>query len=97
MADAVKQLWPDAQIDAGRIDHSEKFQYDFKMSRPFTPEDLEKIENKMREILKTKAAFSRETLDRAKAKELFRGMGEHLKVARLEDIPDQGPGDGKKA
>ena len=51
LADAVKRLWPEAEIDAGRKDHSEKFQYDFRFPRAFTPEDLEKIEEKMREIL----------------------------------------------
>ena len=40
MADAVKRLFPEAQVDAGRADHSEKFQYDFKVAEPFTPEDL---------------------------------------------------------
>ena len=67
MADAVKQLWPEAQIDVGRTDHAEKFQYDFKMNRPFTPEDLEKIEKKMNEILKKKSLFTREVLDRKAA------------------------------
>ena len=43
MADAVKRLFPECQIDVGRADHSEKFQYDFLVPRPFTPEDLEQI------------------------------------------------------
>ena len=43
MADAVKRLFPGAQVDVGRTDHSEKFQYDFLVERPFTPEDLERI------------------------------------------------------
>ena len=47
MADAVKRLFPNAQVDAGRADHSEKFQYDFLVERPFTPEDLEQIEKEM--------------------------------------------------
>ncbi len=88
MADAVKQLWPKVQIDVGRTDHSEKFQYDFRMERPFTPEDLEKIEAKMREILKTKAPFTREVIDREEARKLFSKMGEELKVSRIEDIPE---------
>ncbi|HLG21108.1 MAG TPA: threonine--tRNA ligase [Bdellovibrionota bacterium] len=88
MADAVKQLWPEAQIDVGRTDHSEKFQYDFKVDRPFTPEDLDKIEKKMLEIIKTKAAFTREVVDRKTAKKMFKEMGELLKVSRIDDIPD---------
>src|SRR5690606_39136232 len=51
LADAVTRLWPEALYDAGRKDHSEKYQYDFRFPRAFTPEDLEAIEAKMREIL----------------------------------------------
>lgn len=88
LADAVKQLWPEAQVDVGRTDHSEKFQYDFKVEKPFTPEDLVKIENKMDEIIKTKAVIKRKVLSREEAEKLFRDAGEHLKVLRLADIPD---------
>jgi len=88
MADAVKRLFPDAQVDAGRADHSEKFQYDFLVAEPFTPEDLEKIEAEMKRILKEKAEFSREVVTRDEAKALFAGMGEELKLERLADIPD---------
>lgn len=87
MADAVKQLWPEVQIDVGRTDHSEKFQYDFKMSRPFTPEDLTKIEAKMKAIISSKSPFTREVVSRDEAKKLFSGMGENLKVSRIDDIP----------
>ena len=59
MADAVKRLFPDAQIDVGRTDHTEKFQYDFLVGAPFTPDDLERIETEMRKILAEKAAFER--------------------------------------
>ncbi len=48
LADAVKRLWPGTPIDAGRQDHSEKFQYDFRFPRGFTPEDFERIEAEMR-------------------------------------------------
>ncbi|TDJ16020.1 MAG: TGS domain-containing protein, partial [Deltaproteobacteria bacterium] len=51
MADAVKRLFPGVQIDVGRTDHSEKFQYDFLVDRPFTPEDLEKIHAEMSKIV----------------------------------------------
>lgn len=88
MADAVKRLWPKVQIDVGRTDHSEKYQYDFKMERPFTPEDLGKIEEKMKEILKEKSNFAREAVDRKTAAKMFSELGEHLKVSRLDDIPD---------
>jgi len=58
LADAVKRLWPETEIDVGRKDHSEKFQYDFRFPRAFTPEDLTAIEAKMRQILKEEGSFS---------------------------------------
>jgi threonyl-tRNA synthetase len=88
LADAVKRLWPEAEYDAGRQDHSEKFQYDFRFPRAFTPEDLEKIEGKMREILAEKSAFERVEVSREEAERIFREMGETLKVERLKDIPE---------
>src|SRR5436309_13849370 len=59
LADAVKRLWPEAEYDAGRQDHSEKFQYDFRFPRAFTPEDLATIEEKMREILAEQSSLER--------------------------------------
>jgi threonyl-tRNA synthetase len=88
LADAVKRLWPEVEIDAGRRDHSEKFQYDFRFPRPFTPEDLERIEVKMREILAENSVFERLEVSRSDAEKLFRGMGENLKIERLKDIPE---------
>ena len=88
MADAVKRLFPNAQVDAGRTDHSEKFQYEFLVDEPFTPEDLEKIEKEMNKILSEGADFTREVLSRAEARALFSSMGEELKLSRLGDIPE---------
>jgi threonyl-tRNA synthetase len=88
MADAVKRLFPDAQVDVGRTDHSEKFQYDFKVERAFTPEDLERIEAEMRRIVAEKAEFTREVVSREEAKRLFASLGETLKVSRIDDIPE---------
>jgi len=88
MADAVKRLWPEVEIDAGRQDHSEKFQYDFRFSRAFTPDDLVKIEDKMREIVAEKSPFERIEVSREEAARLFSEMGESLKVERLQDIPE---------
>jgi threonyl-tRNA synthetase len=88
LADAVKRLWPEAEYDAGRQDHSEKFQYDFRFPRPFTPDDLEKIEAKMREILAEGSAFERVEVSREEAAGIFAGLGETLKVERLRDIPE---------
>jgi threonyl-tRNA synthetase len=88
MADAVKRLFPEAQVDAGRSDHSEKFQYDFLVDEPFTPEDIERIEKEMESILAEGASFEREVLARDEAASLFRSMGEDLKLQRLADIPE---------
>ncbi len=88
LADAVKRLWPEAEYDAGRKDHSEKFQYDFRFPRAFTPEDLEKIEETMREILKEGSSFERVEVSREEAERIFRGLGETLKVERLKEIPE---------
>ncbi len=88
LADAVKRLWPEAEYDAGRQDHSEKFQYDFRFPRAFTPEDLERIEAKMREILAEKSEFERVEVSREEAERTFRELGETLKVERLKDIPE---------
>jgi threonyl-tRNA synthetase len=87
LADAVKRLFPEAQVDAGRAEHSEKFQYDFQVARPFTPEDLVLIEAEMRRILAEGATFTREVVTREQARALFAGLGEELKLSRLDDIP----------
>jgi threonyl-tRNA synthetase len=87
MADAVKRLFPQAQIDVGRSDHSQKFQYDFLVERPFTPEDLERIEKEMGTIVAENASFSREVMTREQAQALFRDL-EDLKLSRLDDIPE---------
>ena len=91
LADAVQRLWPGTQIDVGRRDHSEKYQYDFRFPRAFVPEDLEAIEAKMREILAEKREVERVEISRRQARELFGDLGEELKLERLEDIPEGEP------
>jgi threonyl-tRNA synthetase len=91
MADAVKRLFPDAQVDVGRTDHAEKFQYDFLVAKPFTPEDLEKIEAEMKKIVAEDAPFTREVVTREEARALFASLGEELKLSRLADIPEGQP------
>jgi len=88
MADAVKRLWPGTPIDAGRQDHSEKFQYDFRFPRPFKPEDFEQIENEMRSIIAEDLPFERDEVDREDVREVMGGRGEDIKLVRLEDIPE---------
>ena len=91
LADAVQRLWPGTQIDVGRRDHSEKYQYDFRFPRAFVPDDLEAIEAKMREILAEKHEVERVEISRRQARELFGDLGEELKLERLEDIPEGEP------
>jgi len=88
MADAVKRLWPGTPIDAGRQDHSEKFQYDFRFPRPFKTEDFEKIEEEMRRIIKENLPFERIEVSREEARKIFEERGEEIKLVRLEDIPE---------
>jgi threonyl-tRNA synthetase len=87
LADAVTRLWPESLYDAGRKDHSEKYQYDFRFARAFTPEDLEAIEAKMREIVAEDAPFERVEVSREEAEKIFRERGNDLKLERLKDIP----------
>ncbi len=89
LADAVTRLWPEALYDAGRKDHCEKFQYDFRFPRAFTPEDLETIEAKMREIVAEDAPFERVEVSRDGGRAtLPRACGNDLKLERLKDIPE---------
>jgi threonyl-tRNA synthetase len=88
LADAVERLFPGTIIDAGRQDHSEKFQYDFRFPRTFTPEDLEKIEVEMARIVKEARPFERREVSRDEAAEVFKARGEEIKLVRLADIPE---------
>ena len=89
LADAVKRLFPQVEIDVGRKDHSEKFQYDFRIDHAFSPEDLERIEAEMRRIVAAGGdlPFERSEITREEAEAKFAAMGERLKVERLKDIP----------
>lgn len=91
MADAVKTLFPGVQVDVGRTDHGEKFQYDFLTERPFTPDDLERIEAEMKRIVDAAPPFTREVVSREEATRLFGELGEELKLSRLGDIPEDEP------
>ncbi len=87
LADAVERIFPGTIIDAGRQDHSEKFQYDFRFPRGFTPEDLERIEGEMAKIVKEARPFERKVVSRPQAAEVFKTRKEEIKLVRLEDIP----------
>jgi threonyl-tRNA synthetase len=87
MAEAVKELYPDTQVTIGpSIENG--FYYDFARPTPFTPEDLEKIEGRMREIVERDEPVSREVWDRAEAIAFFKDQGELYKAEIIEDLPD---------
>ncbi|MDH5748001.1 MAG: threonine--tRNA ligase, partial [Rhodospirillales bacterium] len=90
MAEAVKELYPEVQVTIGpSIENG--FYYDFAVKNPFTPEDLEKIEARMREIVKRDEAIAREEWDRVEAIEFFKSKGEHYKAQLIEAIPEGEP------
>ena len=86
MAQAVKALWPDVKLGIGPS-IEDGFYYDFDREEAFTPDDLEKIESKMRELIKQDNVFEREELDKKEALKLFKGLGEKYKVELIERIP----------
>ena len=88
LADAVKRLWPGTPIDAGRQDHSEKYQYDFRFPRAFKPEDFEKIEEEMARIIAEDLEFDRQEADREEVRKIMSERGEDIKIVRLEAIPE---------
>jgi len=85
MAQAVKELYPDVKITIGPA-IADGFYYDFDSPRPFTPEDLEKIENRMKEIVKSRLPFRRMVLPKDQAIQYFREKGEDYKVELIEGL-----------
>jgi threonyl-tRNA synthetase len=85
MAAAVKELFPGALITIGpSIENG--FYYDFDVDTPFTPADLERIEERMREIVKSATPFVREEVTKTQARKIF--PGEPYKEELLSDIPE---------
>ena len=85
MAEAVQELWPGTQVTIGPVIEN-GFYYDFDREEPFKPEELDKIEAKMRQIIKRNALFSKEIWDRAQAKKHFKDQGENYKVELVDAI-----------
>tara|TARA_R110002096_G_scaffold284495_1_gene478444 strand:- start:13839 stop:15776 length:1938 start_codon:yes stop_codon:yes gene_type:complete len=86
LAQAVKRLFPEAQVTIGPVIENGFF-YDFSYERPFTPEDLIAIENKMSELSSEDATIVRRILSRDEAVDYFRGLGEEYKAEIIEGIP----------
>ena len=86
LAYAVKELFPDAQVTIGPVIEN-GFYYDFSYKRPFTPEDLEKIEARMLDLAKRDIRVERSVLPRDEAVAYFKSIGEHYKAEIIASIP----------
>ncbi len=87
MAEAVKELYPEVQVTIGPV-IKDGFYYDFARPTPFTPDDLEHIEARMREIVARDEPVTREVWDRAEAIRFFTDQGEHYKAEIIQDLPE---------
>lgn len=88
MAQAVKQLFPDAKVTIGPA-VPEGFYYDFDVTRPFTEEDLPRIETRMIELARQRLPVVHRLVTRNEAADLFRNRGETYKLELLESITDE--------
>lgn len=90
MAHAIKDLFPEAQFGVGPPIET-GFYYDVDVDRPLTPEDLERIEKRMQEIVRADERFERRELSKEEAIELFKKRGDRYKLELLEDLDDEHP------
>jgi len=86
LAQAVKSLFPTAQVTIGPV-IEDGFYYDFAFERTFTPEDLERIEEKMQMLVKENLPITRRELSRNAAIDFFQTRGEHYKAEIIASIP----------
>ncbi|WP_297687970.1 threonine--tRNA ligase [uncultured Anaerococcus sp.] len=86
MAAAIKELWPETKFAIGPA-IADGFYYDMDLDHRFTPEDLEKIEKKMKEIAKKDLKLERVEISRDEALKLFKEEGQDYKVELIEDLP----------
>jgi len=87
LAEAVKELYPETQVTIGPT-IEDGFYYDFARDEPFTPDDLERMEARMKEIVERDEPITREVWDRNEAIEFFRAQGEAYKAEIIEDLPE---------
>jgi threonyl-tRNA synthetase len=85
MAEAVMHLFPGAKFAIGPS-IEDGFYYDFDLPRPLTPEDLESIESRMREIIKTRTPFERREISREEAEEMF--ADQPYKLELIAEMPE---------
>lgn len=90
MAQAVKELFPTAQLTIGPA-LEDSFYYDFAYDRPFTPEDLEKIEARAADIIARNLTITRREFSKQAAIDFFKAKGEHYKVELIQGFPDGEP------
>ncbi|MGE0260703.1 MAG: threonine--tRNA ligase [Alphaproteobacteria bacterium] len=86
MAEAVKELYPETQVTFGPATET-GFYYDFARATPFTPDDLARIEERMREIVRRDETITREVWDRDRAVAFFESIGESYKAEYIGEIP----------
>ena len=87
MAEAVKELFPEVKVTIGpAIENG--FYYDFDRDQPFTPDDLKKIEKKMKELIKKNQHFSRREVSREEALKLFADFGERYKTELINELSE---------
>lgn len=89
MAEAVLQVFPDAKLGIGPSTE-EGFYYDFKLSRPFSPEDVEQIEKRMNKLVTENRGFERTEMSIEEAIRYFGDKGEVFKVELIRDLADKG-------
>ena len=87
MAEAVKELYPETQVTIGPA-IEDGFYYDFARGEAFTPEDLERIEARMHDIVRRDEPVVREVWDRADAVDFFQDQGEAYKAEIIAGIPE---------
>ncbi len=87
LAQAVKELFPEAKLGIGPATE-DGFYYDIDYKRPFTEEDLRKIEKKMEEIIKRDFPLERRELSKEEAEKLFRELKEDYKIELIREIPE---------
>ena len=90
LAQAVQRLFPGAQVTIGPV-IDKGFYYDFSYERPFTPDDLPKIEAEMAKIVAEKLPVSRSLKSRDEAVSFFQNIGEHYKAEIIASIPANEP------